>query len=142
MADRITQLQDYINELATHMCNAIGILQHEAPEIPFPDSKIKKIAPSGEYQAHLKQREENINEHIELFSNLIARTTKNIDIIISSLPSCKSTDTLQNSKLEKLNSSNKKQTERLEELVEEGEKLLAQIRGMIDNLSSELLFLE
>merc|ERR1712050_132432 len=104
------------------MCNAIGILQHEAPEIPFPDSKIKKILPSGEYQAHLKQREENINEHIKLFSNLIARTTKNIDIIISSLPSCKSTDTLQNSKLEKLNSSNKQQTERLQELVDEGEK--------------------
>lgn len=127
MADRITQLQDYINELATHMCNAIGVLQSEAPEVPFPDSKIKKIPPPADYQAHLKQREEDINGQIELFSNLIARTTKNIDIIVSSLPSCKSTNKLQNDKLDKLNDSNKEQTERLEELVDEGEKLLARL---------------
>ena len=37
MSDRVTQLQDAINELADLMCNAIGLLQQEASPSKFEE---------------------------------------------------------------------------------------------------------
>lgn len=127
MADRITQLQNYINLLAEHICNATGILQLQSPPIPFNEKLAARTDTS------------DIDKQIELFSTLITRTAKDIDMIIASLPSRESTSNSQLDKLKSLNDSNKKQGDKLEELILEGEKLLSSIRIMIDNLSTQLL---
>jgi mediator of RNA polymerase II transcription subunit 21 len=70
MADRLTQIQDRINEQANFMCNAIGIMQGTAKPCNFRE-------PSQEL----------INEpNADLFAQHIARTAKDIDILIDSLP--------------------------------------------------------
>jgi len=144
MADRITQLQDYINMLAEQMCNAVGVLQQIAPPIAFENSQISLKHLKLEEQEKILPPNHDITdpvvlENIQIFSKLISRTVKDIDIIVSSLPSKESTTDLQYEKLEKLNSDNQTHAEQLENLIEEGENLLTHIRSMIDNISSELL---
>jgi mediator of RNA polymerase II transcription subunit 21 len=70
MADRITQIQDRINEQANFMCNAIGILQGTAKPCNFRE-------PSQELMDE---------PNADLFAQHIARTAKDIDILIDSLP--------------------------------------------------------
>merc|ERR1711944_386564 len=110
--------------LADQMCNAIGILQQTAPPIAFENSQIS--------MKHLKQDETEIIqpasaeitdpvviENINVFSNLISRTVKDIDIIVSSLPSKDSTTDTQYQKLETLNSDNQTHADQLEMLITE-----------------------
>uniref|UniRef100_A0A674HC99 Mediator of RNA polymerase II transcription subunit 21 n=1 Tax=Taeniopygia guttata TaxID=59729 RepID=A0A674HC99_TAEGU len=86
MADRLTQLQDAVNSLADQFCNAIGVLQQCGPPASFSNiqtaiNKDQGVNPTEEYA--------------QLFAALIARTAKDIDVLIDSLPSEESTAALQ-----------------------------------------------
>lgn len=107
MADRLTQLQDCINQVlfqtqklhnsyicintytfqqAEHFCNSIGILQQFATPSKFPG-----FDRSGS-QTPQQQTQE---DYVQLFTTLIARCSKDIDTLIESLPCEESSTDLQ-----------------------------------------------
>ncbi|KAL3199116.1 hypothetical protein MRX96_043986 [Rhipicephalus microplus] len=85
MADRLTQLQDAVNAQADNFCNSIGILQQYAPPSSFPEFE-KSVSKPGQ------QPQE---DYPQLFATLIARTAKDIDVLIDSLPSEEASPELQ-----------------------------------------------
>ncbi|KAL4231137.1 Mediator of RNA polymerase II transcription subunit 21 [Mactra antiquata] len=120
MADRLTQLQDAVNQMGEHFCNSIGILQQYAPPSPFQgfDKQGGKSPvpppPQEDYGA--------------MFAKLIARTAKDIDVLIDSLPSVESSQELQLKSLQMLEIENEDAANKLEEIVKSGENLLQQIQ--------------
>ncbi|NXW00966.1 MED21 polymerase, partial [Fregetta grallaria] len=88
MADRLTQLQDAVNSLADQFCNAIGVLQQCGPPASFSNiqTAINKDQPANPTEG---------TSYAQLFAALIARTAKDIDVLIDSLPSEESTAALQ-----------------------------------------------
>ncbi|XP_028396652.1 mediator of RNA polymerase II transcription subunit 21-like isoform X2 [Dendronephthya gigantea] len=114
MADRVSQLQDALNELANHFCNSIGILQQTAQPSPFPgfekedtDMKQDKVV-------------NNQEGHGKLFATLIARTAKDIDFLVDSLPSEECSTELQIASLDKLQQENEEAAKKLEQAVQKG----------------------
>jgi len=118
MADRLTQLQDAVNQMGEHFCNSVGILQQCAPSSPFQnfDKQGRKspVPPAEDYAA--------------MFSKLIARTAKDIDVLIDSLPSIESSQELQLKSLHALEIENQVSADRLESIVKQGEDLLQKIQ--------------
>jgi len=133
MADRLTQLQDALNQLAEHFCNSVGIIQQTAPTSSIPGFHNKPptvAAPPPDVTQE---------GHAALFSTLITRTVKDIDFMIDSLPSEKSTPDLQLQSLQQLEKENQESGERLQAVVAEGEELLASIRAALSEISASLL---
>ncbi|XP_052778918.1 mediator of RNA polymerase II transcription subunit 21-like [Mya arenaria] len=119
MADRLTQLQDAVNHMGEHFCNSTGILQQFAPPSPFQtfDKQGRKspVSPPSE-------------DYAAMFSKLIARTAKDIDVLIDSLPSIESSQDLQLKSLHALEVENQESADRLEAIVKQGEDLLLKIQ--------------
>lgn len=87
MADRLTQLQEAVNVMADHFCNAVGFLQQVAPPSQFPGfehspaPKASDVTSSEEFALH--------------FAQIISRTAKDIDLLVDSLPNEDSSPELQ-----------------------------------------------
>jgi len=96
MADRLSQLQDAVNMQAENFCNSIGILTQFSKPSFF--AEFEKSGSKSSPSVNGIQNDQQNEDHIQLFSQLIARTAKDIDIIIDSLPSEESTPELQVSK--------------------------------------------
>uniref|UniRef100_A0A915JN17 Mediator of RNA polymerase II transcription subunit 21 n=1 Tax=Romanomermis culicivorax TaxID=13658 RepID=A0A915JN17_ROMCU len=135
MADRLTQLQDCANEMANQMCNSIGVLQQTAPANALDNSDIENL-----------EQEENA----QIFAELIARTARDIDILIDSLPDIdcrvfnpKICDPEQNKEksesnewtMKKLEDENQEAARRLESAVADGQKLLERIQFALEDIA-------
>ncbi|XP_061723075.1 mediator of RNA polymerase II transcription subunit 21 [Cydia pomonella] len=127
MADRLTQLQDTINQQAEHFCNSIGILQQFSTPSKFPG-----FDRSG---SQTPQQQQSQEDYALLFASLISRCAKDIDTLIESLPSEESSTELQVQSLRRLEAENKEAAERLEEAVRQGEILLEKIQGALSDIA-------
>jgi len=78
MADRVSQLQDAVNQQAENLCNATGILCQSASPAPFP---------GGERGAKGAPPPDSGYDQRRMFAALIARNAQDIDTLIDSLPS-------------------------------------------------------
>ncbi|KAL0818139.1 hypothetical protein ABMA28_008663 [Loxostege sticticalis] len=131
MADRLTQLQDTINQQAEHFCNSIGILQQFSTPSKFPG-----FDRSG---SQTPQQQQNQEDYAVLFATLISRCAKDIDTLIESLPSEESSAELQVQSLRRLEAENKEAAEQLEEVVRQGEILLEKIQGALSDIAQSQL---
>lgn len=129
MADRLTQLQDTINQQAEHFCNSVGILQQYSTPSKFPG--FDRV---GTPQPHQPQE-----DYAALFATLIARCAKDIDTLIESLPSEESSQELQVASLSRLEQENQEAGEQLEEVVKQGEALLQRIQAALQDIAQSQL---
>ncbi|KAF2355196.1 Mediator complex subunit Med21 [Trinorchestia longiramus] len=129
MADRLSQLQDAVNQQAENLCNAIGILFQNAPPAPFPNFDKNSKTPS---------QTEGVYDHKKMFATLIARNAKDIDVLIDSLPSEESCAELQVStnSMRELEACGEEAANRLLRDVERGEALLGEISRALADIAN------
>lgn len=135
MSDRLTQLQDVVNLLADHLCNATGVLQETARPSRFNDFEQNSLTTNSNV-------DNNGDDYSQLFAQLITRTTSELVALIDSLPTIPSTDddlTEQHAQLESLERENLESTMKLEQTTELAEYLLEQVQTCLQSLSQALL---
>uniref|UniRef100_A0A8C0VEK4 Mediator of RNA polymerase II transcription subunit 21 n=2 Tax=Cyanistes caeruleus TaxID=156563 RepID=A0A8C0VEK4_CYACU len=121
---------NWCRQLADQFCNAIGVLQQCGPPASFSNiqtaiNKDQPVNPTEEYA--------------QLFAALIARTAKDIDVLIDSLPSEESTAALQAASLYRLEEENHEAAARLEEVVYRGDVLLEKIQSALADIAQSQL---
>ncbi|XP_002739900.1 mediator of RNA polymerase II transcription subunit 21-like [Saccoglossus kowalevskii] len=126
MADRLTQLQDAVNQLADHFCNSIGVLQESS--VPGKFSGFDK-----------QEQQQQAEDNSLLFAQLIARTAKDIDVLIDSLPSEDATVELQNASIQRLENENEEAARKLKDIVRKGEILLERIQSALKEIADAQL---
>jgi mediator of RNA polymerase II transcription subunit 21 len=127
MADRLTQLQDSVNQQAEHFTNSLGILQQTAVPSQFPGFGNKT------------PQQQQTEAHTILFAQLIARTAKDIEVLIDSLPNEESSTELQSASLLKLEEENAEAANKLEEVVKQGEATLKEIQAALHDIAQAQL---
>ncbi|KAL7295234.1 hypothetical protein TKK_0011442 [Trichogramma kaykai] len=130
MADRLTQLQDTINQQADYFCNSVGILQQYASPSKFPG--FDRIGTP-------QQQNQSQEDYAALFATLITRCAKDIDTLIDSLPNEESSVELQVASLTKLEQENQEAADQLEEVVAQGEALLQRIQAALQDIAQSQL---
>lgn len=131
MSDRLTQLQDTVNQQAEHFCNAIGIIQQTS----YP-SKFLNFDRMG---AQTPVRTNTQDDYAQLFAQLISRCAKDIDTLIESLPNEDSSTELQHQSLRRLEIENQESSKRLDEIVQSGEFLLEKIQIALEDIAQAQL---
>ena len=76
-----------------------------------------------------------ISDHTHLFAQLIARTAKDIEVLIDSLPSEESSAELQSVSLQKLEDDNQESAAKLEAAVAQGTEVLDQIQSALHDIA-------
>lgn len=127
MADRLTQLQDAVNQQADNFTNSLGILQQLANPTQFPGFGNKT-----------PQQQQN-EDHTLLFAQLISRTAKDIEVLIDSLPSEESSVDLQAASLQKLEEENREAAAKLKQVVHQGEAILQEIQAALHDIAQAQL---
>lgn len=121
MADLISQLQESINQLAEHFCNAVGVLQQSAP-----------AAPLDGYSKFSSDEASKRPDYSELFAKLIAATACDIDHLIDALPDDNVINKdVQLDSIERMDLENQDAGKELEDAVAKGDQMLATLRQSI-----------
>ncbi|KFW07369.1 Mediator of RNA polymerase II transcription subunit 21, partial [Eurypyga helias] len=126
--------------LADQFCNAIGVLQQCGPPASFSNiqTAINKDQPANPTEGN-GLTFFFFKEYAQLFAALIARTAKDIDVLIDSLPSEESTAALQAASLYRLEEENHEAAARLEEVVYRGDMLLEKIQSALADIAQSQL---
>jgi len=154
MADRLTQLQDAVNQQADNFTNSLGILQQSATPTPFQGISKSKSDSAGKGAADNADKGNAVNgnsavngasqlqqqeDHTNLFAQLIARTAKDIELLIDSLPSEESSLQLQEASLIELEKHNSEAAQKLEDVVKQGEAIRQEIQSALHDVAQQQL---
>lgn len=116
MCDRITQLQDAVCQQLQNFEDSISLIQNDCNPSEIPG--IRKV-----------ETDDTKDSIQSKFAKTIVKTAKDIDTMISTLPDLlDNVEDCQNKSIEQLDRELKDASEILNEFVENGEKLLAEIR--------------
>ncbi|KAI1705540.1 subunit 21 of mediator complex domain-containing protein [Ditylenchus destructor] len=119
MADRLTQIQDLVNDLANFMCDSIGVLQASATPCEFGQASKELIE----------------EPNCKLFATHIARTAKDIEILIDSLPPDEHSTEDHEKMLLELDEERAKAAKELENTVGKAELLTEEITAMLSSIA-------
>lgn len=141
MSDRLSQLQDQVNYLASLFCDATGVLQSKAKP-----SKFENFAPNLKrgYEEEIEKEEPpTVEDMKKSFAELITLTVKRIDSLIDSLPNeDESNEELQVQQLRELEIENAVAAKQLEYVTNCAENLLEQIQSKISQIAESQLSIQ
>ncbi len=142
MSDRLSQLQDQVNNLATLFCDATGYLQGHAKPSKFENfaENLKRDYENEEAPAAAAATDTNVEDVKTTFAQLITSTAKKIDTLIDSLPNEEETnEQLLAEQLRELELENAIAARQLEFVTECAENLLTQLQEKISKISESQL---
>jgi hypothetical protein len=143
MSDRLSQLQDQVNNLATLFCDATGYLQGHAKPSKFENfaENLKRDYENEEAPAAAAAAADtNVEDVKTTFAQLITSTAKKIDTLIDSLPNEEETnEQLLAEQLRELELENAIAARQLEFVTECAENLLTQLQEKISKISESQL---
>ena len=134
MSDRLSQLQDNVNYLASLFCDATGVLQEQTKP-----SKFENFADNLDRGHNAPVQQEEVDYKLT-FTDLITNTAKEIDAIIDSLSNDdESNEEIQTQKLRKLEAENESAARQLENVTRNAESLLKQIQDKLSKIAESEL---
>lgn len=135
---------------ADNFTNSLGILQQFANPSQFTGFGNK--TPQQQQQQHegkwnfycnaLRTNSAEFicfSDYTHLFAQLIARTAKDIEVLIDSLPAEESSADLQAASLQSLESENQEASNKLEDIVQQGEAVLQEIQSALHDIAQSQL---
>ena len=146
MSDRLSQLQDQVNYLASLFCDATGVLQAQAKPSKF-ENFAENLNRGYEDEESGKEKnaggKDEVEEYKITFAELISTTAKKIDEIIDSLPNeDESNEQLQAQQLRQLELENAVAAKQLEYVTNCADDLLQQIQTKISKIAESQLSIQ
>ncbi|OQV21047.1 putative Mediator of RNA polymerase II transcription subunit 21 [Hypsibius exemplaris] len=133
MSDRISQLQDQLNQLAEQMCNAVGILQQSALPSSLPGSDVLL---SSTTVKHDSGSDVPPADHPVWFATLIARCAQEVDLLIDQLPADDVNQDQLTAAIKKTDTNNREAVGNLNDTVHKGQRLLGRIQTALVDVSA------